>query len=92
MELSIRHGFELDTHDLLELQVFARPTQNPIIGPAVHSRVNVVPIAESLRQSSPFAALFGDIQNGIEHLPVLNVHTATLDRRDSARRVLTEIE
>ena len=41
----------------------------------------VLSIAESLRQSSPFAAVFGDIQNGVEHLPVGNAYTAALDRK-----------
>lgn len=75
-----RHRLELDTHDLLALQVFKHTVQHPVLGPAVHPRVDGVPIAKFLRQSSPFAAMFGDIQNGVEHLPVRNAYIASLDR------------
>ena len=87
-----RHGLKLDAYDLLALQVFEHPVQDPVLGPAVHSRVNGVPIAESLRQSSPFAAVFGDIQNGVEHLPVGNAYIAALDRKIVVRYVRVEIE
>ena len=75
-----RHGLELDTHNLLALQVFEHLVQHTVLRPAVHAGVNGVPIAKSWRQSSPFAAVFGDIQDGIEHLPVRNAYIAALDR------------
>ena len=73
------HGFKLDTHDLLALQVFEHTVQHAVFGPAVHARVNGMPVAESLRQSSPITAMFGDIQNGVEYLPVRNAYIAALD-------------
>ena len=75
-----RHRFELDTRDLLALQVFEHLIQHPVLGPAVHPGVDGVPIAKSCRQSSPFAAMLGDIQDGIEHLSVRNAYIAALDR------------
>lgn len=42
--------------------------QDALFGPAVGACVNRVPITKFFRQSSPFAAVFRDIQNGIEYL------------------------
>jgi len=39
-----------------------------LFGPAVGACINRVPIAEFLRQPSPFAAVFRNIQNGVEYL------------------------
>ena len=74
-----RHRLELDAHDLLSLQMFEHLVQHPVLRPAVHPGVDGVPIAESRRQSSPFAAMFSDIQDGIEHLPVRNPYIAPLE-------------
>ena len=75
-----RYCLELDTHDLLSLQIFEHLVQHPVLRPAVHPGVDGVPIAKSCRQSSPFAGMFSDIQDGIEHLPVRKAYIAPLDR------------
>ena len=76
-----RHRLELDAHDLLSLQVFEHLVQHPVLRPAVHPRIDGVPIAKSRRQPSPFAAMFGDIQDGVEYLPVRKAYIAALDRQ-----------
>ena len=65
-----RDGLELDAHDLFALQVFEDPVEHPILGPAIHPRVDGVPPAEPTRQSPPLAPMLGDVQDGVEHLQV----------------------
>jgi hypothetical protein len=64
------NGFDLDLDDLPSLHGLENLTQNAAFGPAHHEGVERVPGSEMLREAPPFAALFGDIQNGIEDLKV----------------------
>jgi len=72
------HRFDLDAHDLSVLQLFENPIQYAELGPAVHSRVDRVPVAEALGQSSPFAAVLGNVQDRIEHLQIGQADVAAL--------------
>src|SRR5712675_1997919 len=58
-----RERLDLDPHDLLRLQLLEYLIENPVLGPAIHPRVDRVPAAETLRQTAPFAALLSDILN-----------------------------
>jgi hypothetical protein len=73
------HGFELDTHDLLHLQLLEHSVQNTGLGPAAHPHIDCVPAAKTLRKTAPLAALLGHIQHCIEHLQVAQAHVPTLD-------------
>jgi len=73
-----RNGFDLDANDLLLLQLFKDPVEYAALGPAIHSGVNGVPVAEAFRQASPLAAMLGHIKNGIENLQVAEADIATL--------------
>ena len=75
-----RHRFDLDTDDLLFLQGREHTIQDPCLGPTVHSCVDRMPIAESLGQSPPFAAVFGHVQDGVQHLKVGETDVASLFR------------
>src|ERR1700739_2669690 len=55
-----RERLDLDPHDLLRLQLLEYLIENPVLGPAIHSRVDRVPAAETLRQTAPFAALLSN--------------------------------
>lgn len=44
-----RNGLDLDADDLLALQVFEKSAQNPRLAPAVHARIDGVPVAKSPR-------------------------------------------
>lgn len=63
-----RDGFDLDPHDLLHLQLFEDAVQHAVLGPAVHARIDRVPIAEVLRQPAPLRAVLGHIQHSIQEL------------------------
>lgn len=74
------HRFDFDPDDLLFLQGREHAVQDPCLGPAVHPSIDRVPVAESLGQSSPFAAVFGHVQNGVKHLEVGETDVASLSR------------
>src|SRR3954462_3111430 len=68
MVLSRETASILMRHDLLLLQLCEHAIENAALGPPIHPRVNGVPISETLGQSAPFAAMLGDVKDGIENL------------------------
>ena len=73
-----RYSLNPDPDDLLALQPLEHPLKDPALRPAVHPGVNGVPVSEALRQTAPFAALLGHIQDRIEHLKVGDADVAPL--------------
>ena len=71
-------GRDLDTHDLLALQLLKNAIQNAVLGPAVHAGVTGVPVAETLGKSASFAALLGDIQDRVQHREIAQAYIAAL--------------
>ena len=65
------HRFNLDADELLALQLSEQPIEHSSLGPAVHARVDRMPIAESLRQRAPLAAGLGHVKDGVNHVEVL---------------------
>ncbi len=49
------------------LQSVKQPIQNARISPTAHPGVYRVPLSEPFRQGPPFAAIFGDKEDGIDH-------------------------
>ena len=49
---------------------FENLIQHTLLGPSIHSHMNCVLVAELLRQSTPFATMFRNIQNHIDHLRI----------------------
>lgn len=76
-----RHRFDRDLHNLRLLQLLEGPVQNARLRPATHARVNRVPVAEALGQATPFAAVLGDVQDGIQHLQIREADVAALQRQ-----------
>ena len=72
---------DLDAHDLLHLQLLEYPIENALLRPAIHARVDRVPAAETLRQTTPFTALLSDVQHRIQHLQIVQTHVAALHRQ-----------
>ena len=72
---------DLDANDLLDLQLLKYPVENAVLRPAIHPHINRVPAAETLRKTTPFAALFSHIQHRVQHLQVAQTHVATLHRQ-----------
>ena len=75
-----RHGFDLDLDDLPGLHSLKDLIQDAALGPAHHTGVDRVPGSKLLGEAPPFAALFGDIQDGIEDLEVGEPHITALNR------------
>ena len=73
-----RDSFDPDTHDLCTLQLLKHAIQDAGFGPAIHARVNRVPVAEAFGQSAPLTAMFGHIKNRIDHLQIAQADVATL--------------
>ena len=76
-----RHRFDLDLHDLRLLQLLEGSIQNARLRPAAHTRVDRVPVAEALGQAAPFAAVLGDVKDGIQHLQIRQADIAALQRQ-----------
>ena len=74
-------GLDLDAHDLLALQPLKDAIQHAVLGPAVHARVDGVPVAKPLGQSAPLAPMLGHVQQRVEHLPVGKADVASLARK-----------
>ena len=74
------NGFNLDLDDLPSLHGLKDLIQDAALGPAHHAGVDRVPGSKMLGEAPPFAALFGDIQNGIEDLKVGESHITALNR------------
>ncbi len=72
------HGFDADAHDLLALQLLEDLIQYAALGPAIHAGVDGMPISEAFGQSTPLAAVLGDIEQGVQQLQVVELHVAAL--------------
>lgn len=67
-----------DAHDLSMLQLLKHTIEHPILGPAIHARVEGVPIAESQGQPAPFATVLGHVQNRIDYAQIRMADIAAL--------------
>lgn len=69
----------LNINHVIFLQSRKHSFQNALLGPVVGSRINTVPIAKTLGQTSPFTAMFPHIRNGIQDLQIRHRHVASLN-------------
>jgi hypothetical protein len=63
-----RNMIDLDVNDVVFLRCREDMTHDALLDPAIGTCINRMPVAEFLWQPSPFAAVFRNIQNGIEYL------------------------
>ena len=75
------HRLDLDAYELSMLQSLEQSIQHAALGPAVHARVDRVPIAKALWQAAPLAAVLGHIQDGVENLQIRKTYIASLPRQ-----------
>ena len=75
------HLFNPDGQDLLLLQPGEDPVQHPGLAPAVHPRVDRMPVAKLFGQPPPFATLLHHIQQSVEQLQIGHAHVAALPRQ-----------
>ena len=73
------HRFDPDAHQLLMLQFLEQSIQNTRFRPAIHARVDRVPVAKALGQAAPFAAIFCYKQNRVHDLKVAERDIAALN-------------
>jgi hypothetical protein len=73
------NGFDLDLDNLPNLHGLEYLIQDAAFNSAHHASVDRVPRSKIVREAPPFAALFGDIQNGIEDLKVGKWHITALN-------------
>ena len=62
---------DLDVNDIVFLKRRKDRIEHAALCPAVGSHADAVPSPKVLRKGSPFAALLGDIQNGVKCLNVI---------------------
>jgi hypothetical protein len=74
-------SLNLDADDLFFLQALENLVQNAVLGPTVHARVNGVPRAETLWQTTPLASLLSNIEQCVQKLQVGYPYVATLKRQ-----------
>ena len=72
------HRLDLDAHDPGLLQLPEHPVEHTTLAPAVHARIDRVPIAEALGKPPPLAALLGHVQDGVQNTEVGQTHVAPL--------------
>ena len=73
-----RHGFDLDANHLSALQLLEDPIQYAGFGPAVHARVDRVPVSEPRGQSAPLAAVLGHVQHRVQNAQIRQTDVASL--------------
>ena len=83
------NGFNLDLNDLPSLHGLEDLIQDAAFGPAHHAGVDRVPGAKMLGEAPPFAALFGNIQNGIKDLKNDQSRRAGLGGRETLQHFQT---
>ena len=76
-----RHRFDLDANDLSTLQLLEHSIHHPQLGPAIHAGIDRVPVAETLGQAAPLAAVLGYIQYGVQDPQVGKTDIAPLSRQ-----------
>ena len=75
------NGLDLDANDLCALQLLEHPIQHTAFAPAVHARVDSVPITEAFGQTAPLAAVLGHVQNGVQYIQITETDIAPLKRQ-----------
>mgnify|MGYP003598888410 CR=1 FL=1 len=73
-----RDRLNLDAHDLCALQLLEHAVKDAGFGPAVHARINRVPVAKAIWQSAPLAAMLGHIEDRIDNLQIAQADVASL--------------
>ena len=73
-----RNRFNLDANDLRLLQSLEQAVEDTFLAPAIHSRLDRVPVSKAFRTTTPFAALFSDVQDGVQHIKVSETNVAAL--------------
>jgi hypothetical protein len=66
----LTESFNANAYDLLHLELLEDAIQYAALGPAIHARVDGVPVPKTCGKAAPLASLLGYIQNGIQRFKV----------------------
>jgi hypothetical protein len=82
----------LDAHaqDLRLLQRLEHSIEHAAPGPAVHARIDRVPLVKTRGQAAPLAAVLSDVQERVEDLKVGQTDLALLTRQEISVRTVLE--
>ena len=69
---------DLDAYDLSMLQFLEHAIEYSALGPAIHARIDGVPIAEAIGQSAPFATVLSHVQDRIDYAQIRMAYVAPL--------------
>jgi hypothetical protein len=72
------HVFDVNGQDLFLLQPGKNPIQDAGFAPAIHPRIDRMPIAKILRQAAPFAAILNYVQQRVKQLQIGDADVAAL--------------
>ena len=75
------NGIDLDPDDLSMLQPFKYTIKHPGFRPATPAGIDGVPTPEAFGQAAPFAALLGNVKDGVQDLKVCEADIAALTRQ-----------
>ena len=81
------YRFKSHAEKSLVLQAFKNLVPNAGLVPSVHAHADSMPVPKPFREPPPFAPIFHDIQNGIEHSKVV-VSDITSVNRETIRYTL----
>lgn len=73
-----RKHLDPDTNDLGTLQFDRYAIQYPAFRPAVQPRINRMPLPKPLWQTTPLAAMLGNMENRIQQLEIRHADVAAL--------------
>lgn len=76
-----RDGVDLDPDDLSMLHALEHAIQDTGLRPAAPARIDGMPATKAFWQAAPFAALLGNVQDGIRDLKVRETDVAALARQ-----------
>ena len=76
-----RDRFDFDANDLRALPFLEYTIKHTLLGPAIHPRIDRVPITETLWQAAPLAAMLGNVKDRVQHLQVRHANVAALLRQ-----------
>ena len=72
------NGIDLDPDDLSMLQPFKYTIKHPGFRPATPAGIDGVPAPKAFGQAAPFAALLGNVKDGVQDLKVCEADIAAL--------------
>jgi len=72
------YGLDTDAYDLLALPLFEDVIPHAALGPAIHAGVDGMPISEAFGQAAPLTAVLGDLEQGVQPVPVVELYVAAL--------------